>query len=163
MLQVTMQLRPSLSVTTPPAMQNLAGERLLSPTRTCPSLSWPREPETSPEAVRWKQQLSLRPTKALTPTARDAIAMKLFIVAVECSYFLRERERETQEEASDATRSIKRETSSGQEAKRPSRQRNEWPSTYSLAALFVTGQTTQTIKGLPLCIMPQADVLVKAG
>lgn len=81
MLQVITQPRPSLSVITPPDRQNLAAERLLSPTRTCPSLNWPKEPDLSPEAVRWKQQLSLRPTRALAPTARVAIAMKLFIVA----------------------------------------------------------------------------------
>jgi hypothetical protein len=108
-------------VITPPDRQNLAGERLLSPTRTCPSLSCPREPEASPEAVRWKQQLSLRPTRALALTARDAIAIKVFIVAVECRLL---DEKDIQEEASDATRSIERETGSGREAKKPSRQRN---------------------------------------
>ena len=73
------------------------------------------------------------------------------------------KEREIQEEASDATGSIERETSSGQEAKKTSRQRTEWAGTYNLAALFVTGQTTQTIKGLPLCIIGQVHELIKAG
>lgn len=39
----------------------------------------------SPEAVRWKQQLSLRPTRALALAARVAIAMKLFIMAGKCN------------------------------------------------------------------------------
>lgn len=62
--EVTTQPRPSLSVMTESARQKVEADKVVSPTRTWPSLSWPKEPEAPPEAVSWKQQLSLRPTRA---------------------------------------------------------------------------------------------------
>lgn len=79
------QPRPELSVIVPfESTQYLAGDRLLSPMRFWPSFSWPREPEAPPEAVRWKQQPSLRPIRALVPAAKAARVKKLFMVASEC-------------------------------------------------------------------------------
>jgi hypothetical protein len=48
--------------------------------RFWPSLSWPSSPEAPPEELRWKQQVSLRPTRALEPAAKAARVMKFFIV-----------------------------------------------------------------------------------
>lgn len=72
--------RPSLSVIMEFERQNSVADRVVSPTRTWPSLSWPREPEAPPEAVISKQQLSLRPTRAWAPATRAAMAIVLFIL-----------------------------------------------------------------------------------
>jgi hypothetical protein len=145
---VTTQPRPSLSVMTPPDRQNLAAERLLSPTRTCPSLNWPREPDSSPEAVRWKQQLSLRPTRALAPAARDAIAMKVFIVAGKCNKVIELLNREKGFQRSkrytkfNCARNFFYSTRGrGRGAFRPQKRVGRY--LYSLALLSVTGQTSQ--------------------
>lgn len=89
---MTTHPRPSLSVMIELEMQNSAADRVVSPRRTWPSVNWPRVPVSPPEAVSWKQQLSLRPTRALAPATRAAMAMVLFIVKIERVWGMREPE-----------------------------------------------------------------------
>ena len=63
-------------------IQNCAGDRVLSPIRFCPSLSWPTVPEAPPDAVRWKQQLVVRPVRPWALAARAAKVMKLFMIVI---------------------------------------------------------------------------------
>lgn len=77
-----MQPRPLPSVIDPSGLiQNCAVDRLWSPIRFCPSLSWPTVPEAPPEAVRWKQQLVVRPVRAWVLAAKAAkVAKRLFMI-----------------------------------------------------------------------------------
>lgn len=78
-LRVRMQPRPFPSVIEPESIQNCAGDRLLSPIRFCPSLSCPTGPDEPPEAVKWKQQLLPRGTRAWAPAVKAAILKKLLM------------------------------------------------------------------------------------
>lgn len=79
-----MHPRPLPSVIAPlESIQYRAGCKLSSPMRFWPSPSWPSLPEAPPEEVRLKQQLSVRPTRALEPAAKTARVMKFLIVAVQ--------------------------------------------------------------------------------
>ena len=74
-----------LSVIAPvESIQYEAGARP-PPTLFWPSLSWPTDPTAppAPEAVRPKQQVSERATKALVPATRAAVVSRVvFMVAI---------------------------------------------------------------------------------